>query len=81
MFAGLKTLGLTDKDEALTAISGWVDRQVSKTDELSAADTKVVLDHIDVLIAAQEAEAKEAEAAGDQADEEGGPEGAEPDGQ
>jgi hypothetical protein len=81
MFAGLKTLGLTDKDDALTAISGWVDRQVGATGELDAAETKVVLDHIDVLIAAKEAEAKEAADAGDQADEEGGPEGAEPDGQ
>ena len=81
MFAGLKTLGLVDKDEALTAISGWVERQVGATGELSAADTNVVLDHIAVLVAAQEAEAAEA-AAGDQAaEEEGGPEGAEPDAQ
>jgi len=62
IFAGLKALDLTDKDDALASISGWVGRQVSNTNELSAADTATVQEHIDALLAARAADAAQAEA-------------------
>ena len=82
MFARLTTARLTDKDEALAAISGWVGRQVESTGELSAAETNTVLDHLAALIKAHEeddqaAEVPEAEIVA----EEGGSPDAEPDAQ
>lgn len=66
MFAGLNAVDLTDKDEALAAISGWVGRQVASTNELSAADVRTVLDAIAALVTARELDQAAAE---DQADE------------
>ena len=83
VFAGLKALDLTDKDDALASISGWVGRQVWNTNELSAADTATVLDHIDALLAARAADEGQADepAEGEIVPDEEGGDGAEPDAQ
>jgi len=43
LWAGLKRLGLTDRDEALEAISEWIGRSVSSSNDLTAAEAGVAL--------------------------------------
>jgi len=43
LWAGLKRLGLTDRDQALEAISEWIGRSVSSSNDLTGAEAGVAL--------------------------------------
>lgn len=78
-WAGLKKLGLTDKDEALAAVSGWVGRTITSSNELSKADAGVALTAIgaEEVRRAARAAAEDAQAA-QESSQEGPPDGDEP---
>ena len=46
MWAGLKRIGLVEKDEALDALSEWIDRRVTSSNDLTGAEASLVLDAI-----------------------------------
>jgi hypothetical protein len=46
LWAGLKRLGLTDRDEALDAISRWIGRGVTSSNDLTTAEASVALEAI-----------------------------------
>jgi hypothetical protein len=64
LWAGMKRLGLTDRDEALAALSGWIGRPVSSSNDLTQAEASIALDAIqaetDRRVAESERQAAEA---------------------
>jgi hypothetical protein len=46
LWAGLKRIGLTDKDQALETISRWVGRHVTSSNDLTSAEASLALDAI-----------------------------------
>jgi len=65
LWAGLKGLGLTERDEALAQVSAWVGREVPSSNALTATEASTALEAIDA-----EGERRAAQAAQDEA---GGP--------
>ena len=47
MWAGLKRIGLTTKDDALPALSAWIGREVERTSDLTADEASAVIAAID----------------------------------
>lgn len=43
LWAGLKRMGLTGRDEALAAVSGWVGREVASSNDLTEAEASTAL--------------------------------------
>jgi hypothetical protein len=43
LWAGLKKLGLTDRDEALAAVSAWVGREITSSNALTRAEAGIAL--------------------------------------
>ena len=76
LWAGLKKLGLTDRDEALAAVSKWISREVTSSNALTRAEAGVALTALgaeEVRRAARErAEEAQASAEGSQEAEGGG---------
>jgi hypothetical protein len=75
LWAGLKKLGLTDRDEALATVSRWISRDITSSNALSRAEAGVALTALgaeEVRRAARE-RAEEAQTAAEASqDEEGG---------
>jgi hypothetical protein len=46
LWAGMRRLGLTDRDAGLAALTGWVGRAVSSSNDLTAAEAGIALDAI-----------------------------------
>jgi hypothetical protein len=49
LHAGLRETGITDRDVGLGLIAEWAGRKVSSTADLTAAEARVVLDHLEAL--------------------------------
>jgi hypothetical protein len=49
LHAGLREIGITDREVGLGMISEWAERKVGSTADLSAREARVVLDHLEAL--------------------------------
>ena len=50
ILAGLRSMGITGREESLALISAWTGRMVESTNDLSQSDATVIIERIDALL-------------------------------